>query len=113
MTMQKDYGFSTKDMRSRFPIIRRKIVKGYKPDKIIVFGSSIRNKKANDIDVMIVKRGVERIRNRATSIRKMLHGEKYPMDILVFSQKEIDERLEEKDCFMQDAYLKGEVIYQK
>ena len=94
--------------------ITKQIVKKYKPEKIILYGSFAYGKpKSNsDIDLLIIKktnkRKVERIKEILMKIKSDL-----PLEPLVYSPKECRERLNLGDFFFLDIFKKGKVLYEK
>jgi uncharacterized protein len=111
-----DQTLNHEELEIKLAAITKKIVENYKPEKIILFGSAARGdmNEDSDIDLFIVKNGIERERNRAYSIRKALRGlDMPPCDILVRSESEIRKRLDEKNFFISDIMEHGKVIYQK
>ena len=94
--------------------IVNQIVKNYKPEKIILFGSFAYGtpKISSDIDLLIIKntkkRKVERIKD---VLMKVESG--FPLEPLVYSPKELQERLNLGDFFFQDIMKNGKVLYAK
>jgi uncharacterized protein len=92
--------------------ITKQIVKNYKPEKIILFGSftSGRPKSSSDVDLLIIKETkkprVERIKDVLMHVESNL-----PLEPLVYSPKELNERLALGDFFFQDILEKGKVLY--
>ena len=92
-----------------------RIVKGYNPEKIILFGSySAGNPNENsDIDLFIVKNTDKPRPERAVELRKMLYGAKLPIDLIVYNQKEIDETRKNKYSFVNNVLESGKVMYER
>lgn len=92
-----------------------KIIKGYNPDKIILFGSySAGNPNENsDIDIFVVKDTDKPRPERAIELRKMLYGTKLPIDLIVYNQKEIDETRKNKYSFVNEVLETGKVMYER
>lgn len=90
------------------------IVKKYKPEKIILFGSFAygKPKPSSDVDLLIIKRSrkksVERIKEILMKTESNL-----PLGPLVYTPKEIRERLNLGDFFFQDILKKGKLLYEK
>jgi predicted nucleotidyltransferase len=92
-----------------------KIIKGYNPEKIILFGSySAGNPNENsDIDLFVVKDTDKPRPERAIELRKMLYGSKLPIDLIVYNQKEIDET-RKNNIGLEMRYLEtGKVMYER
>lgn len=94
--------------------ITKQIVKKYKPEKIILYGSFAYGKpKSNsDIDLLVIKKtnkkSVERIKEILMKVKFNL-----PLEPLVYNPKEYRERLEMGDFLFQDIFKKGKILYEK
>jgi predicted nucleotidyltransferase len=95
--------------------ITNKIIENYKPDRIILFGSyaSGNINENSDIDLLIVKDSLLPRHKRAREVRKYLYGTMVPMDILVFTNQEIDDSKDLKFSFIYNAFKTGKVLYEK
>jgi len=98
--------------------IRDVIVKGYKPDKIILFGSRVWGKphKWSDYDLLVVKKGVRKERyRRGIDIGMMLRKieNKTPTDILVYNQTELRSICAGGSQLFNDIVRRGKYIYEK
>ena len=87
----------------------------YKPKKIILFGSYAYGNptEESDIDFLIIKNTEKRPIDRWLEVKKFLRGISQTVSIspLVYTEKEIADRLAIKDFFVQDILEKGEVLY--
>ena len=92
-----------------------KIVRNYKPQKIILFGSYAWGKPTenSDVDLLVVKNSKKRKSERAAEIRRKIFPTDIPLDILVYTPKEIERRLAMKDFFFEDILTKGRSLYEK
>ena len=99
---------------SRIPEIKDKIVKAINPEKIILFGSYAWGKPTedSDVDLFVIKDSSERRIDRQRNLRMKLFGSGVPMDLLVYTPKEIDKRLEIEDTFISYILSNGKVLYQ-
>lgn len=92
--------------------IVKQLVKLYKPQKIILFGSASENTtQPNDLDFFIIKKdvptlGIERIRE----IRWLINT-KVATDYLVVTPDELEKRLQLDDPFVHSIIDKGTVMY--
>ncbi|MCY7409694.1 MAG: nucleotidyltransferase domain-containing protein [Chitinophagales bacterium] len=70
------------------------IVKGYKPEKVILFGSYANGNasKEIDLDFVIIKKTDTRFIERAREIHGLFHPYPWAMDIFVFTPKEFKKR---------------------
>jgi predicted nucleotidyltransferase len=93
------------------------VARQFRPLKIVLFGSYAYGNptKDSDVDLMVVvpkdSSGV-RNRERAMAIRSAI-PKSFPLDLLVKDPEDISWRLEEGDCFLQDVFSKGRVLYEK
>ena len=88
------------------------IKKGYKPEKIILFGSFAcgKPKENSDVDLVVIKKTKERAIRRMMRMAKIV---KSPLgaDILVYTPREWDEALKNGDFFVREIEENGKVIY--
>jgi predicted nucleotidyltransferase len=93
-----------------------KIVQEYQPDKIILFGSHAfgSSREWSDIDFFIVKESDKKPIDRERELRTILFGNNFPpLDLLVYTPKELQKRIALEDFFVQDILEKGKVLYAK
>ena len=93
--------------------IVEQLIRLYKPQKIILFGSLAKGeiKKGTDIDLFIIKSdvpelGVDRIRQLDTLIRYRL-----ATDFIVYKPEELEQRLKLGDPFVKSILEEGKVVY--
>ncbi|PJB21328.1 MAG: hypothetical protein CO114_05905 [Euryarchaeota archaeon CG_4_9_14_3_um_filter_38_12] len=95
--------------------IVKKIADNIKPEKIVLFGSYAYGNPAkhSDLDLCVVLN--EDIKNPdiGWEIRKLFWGWFIPMDIIVYTQKDIDEWKNVKMAFPTTIMRKGKVLYEK
>lgn len=92
------------------------IANAVKPKKIILFGSYA-NGKANDdsdLDLLVVVDKTDMPKyKRARAIRKHLWGiTDIPKDIVVYTEKEIDEWVGVQSSFISNILKYGQVLYE-
>ena len=94
--------------------IVRQIVKKYKPEKIILFGSFAygRPKPSSDIDLLIIKKTKEKKIKRIKDVLMQIKSN-LPVEPLIYNPEEVQERLSLGDFFFQDIIKKGKVVYEK
>ena len=91
--------------------------KGIEVDKIILFGSSVKNdlNKANDIDIAIVSKSFsgkgifERAKIFGDTEWKLLDKYLFPLDIVTMAPEELEKGVSLVSQFVQE----GEVIYER
>jgi len=95
--------------------IVQKIVAGYSPQKIILFGSYVYGKpdQNSDIDLLIIKDTKKRPIERWMEVKRLLRDRhrRFSVSPLVYTDQEIKKRLAIKDFFIQDVLEKGKVVY--
>ena len=93
-----------------------KIANFYRPEKIILFGSYATQtaNENSDLDLLIVKNSNLPRTERNIEIWKELRKEKYffPIDILVYTNSEIEKDKNSKYTFVYEALNKGKIVYE-
>jgi len=92
-----------------------KIVCGYNPDKIILFGSYADGKPTDDsdLDLLVIKASELPRPQRTVLVRKMLYGAMIPIDLIVYTPEEIAEFEESKFSFVYEVLKTGKTIYER
>lgn len=96
--------------------IVKRIVAGYNPDKIILFGSYAYGTptSGSDIDLFIIKDDDRRRVERFCEVMKILRDVKgVPIEPLMFTNEEFERRLELEDDFILEIANKGKVLYER
>ena len=90
------------------------IVKKYKPEKIILFGSYATGNPTpdSDVDLLIIINTKQPTWDVSIDISLLLKHS-FPMDIIVKTPQEIQKRLNYGDYFIKDIIEKGKVIYER
>ena len=94
----------------------KRIVSAVDPEKIILFGSHAygKPKKGSDLDLLVVVKESSLPRYRCSvPIYKALAGILIPKDILVYTEKEIEEWSNVPLAFITTIIRKGKVIYER
>lgn len=93
--------------------IIKKIVEGYKPQKIILFGSYITGKPTedSDIDLLIIKNTSDSPRKRRKKVARILWKSGIPKDVFVYTEKEFTQYKDIVGTIMYEADKFGRVIY--
>lgn len=93
--------------------ITQKIVREFKPEKIILFGSYAWGQPGpdSDLDLFIIKESSDKRIERARKARSAIWGVGVPVDILVYTPEEIQRRVKKGDLFVKDIITKGRVLY--
>ncbi len=97
------------------PIMLDRIVRGFQPLRIILFGSQARDQAdpASDIDLLVVLPEVANKRQVAVEIRRLLADLPVGKDILVTTQEEITRRGDWIGGVLRPAVREGKVLYER
>ncbi|MCL4382237.1 MAG: nucleotidyltransferase domain-containing protein [Patescibacteria group bacterium] len=114
--MLKKQSFSAsrkEDYLKKLPQIVAALKKGYKPEKIILFGSMIDSKtQSNDIDLFLIKKTlVSRLGKRATEAWSCLPAQNIPVDFLIYTPSEVEYEINRGNVFISEILQKGKVLY--
>lgn len=98
--------------------ITQAIVKNYRPDKIILFGSRVwgKPKPWSDYDLFILKKyAKKRVLDRMIEVSYLIDPKKYPnpVDTIVYNQKELDLELASGSQMYRDIISKGKILYER
>jgi predicted nucleotidyltransferase len=78
--------------REKIDEITQKIIVGFHPERVILFGSYAAGNPTpdSDLDILVVKEISLPRHRRANEIRKALIGAMVPMDIMVYTPEEFE-----------------------
>lgn len=95
--------------------IVKKIVSGYNPEKIILFGSYASGTPAedSDIDIFVIKDSELPRPQRTMQLRRMLLGSQIPMDLIVYTPDEVEKEKDEKYSFVYEVLNSGKTVYER
>ncbi|MCX7839978.1 MAG: nucleotidyltransferase domain-containing protein [Anaerolineae bacterium] len=101
--------------RKQINAVVQRIVQQFNPEKVILFGSYAYGKPNidSDVDLLVVMESDERPARRALPIVKQLLDVPFPMDVLVRTPQEIQQRLKMDDDFVHDIVEYGQVLYER
>jgi len=95
--------------------IVRKIAAAYEPQRIILFGSHATGNAGpdSDIDLLIIKDTPKRFIERWVEVRRILSDphRSIPLETLILTPKEVDDRLTMGDQFVAQILRDGKVLY--
>ncbi|MGB9723481.1 MAG: nucleotidyltransferase domain-containing protein [Chloroflexia bacterium] len=95
--------------------IVRRLVAGYAPQKVILFGSYAYGEPdaGSDIDLLIIKDTPQRPLERWMEVKRLLRDLSCRVAIspLVYTPQEIERRLAIGDFFLREILEKGEVLH--
>ena len=99
--------------QSEIQSLAENIVREFRPEKIILFGSHARGdaRPDSDVDLLVIMQpnGKEHHQQAAEIHFKCHRG--FPMDVLVRTREEFEERLRMRDWFMRDIAREGKVLH--
>lgn len=96
--------------------IRDRIVAYLNPDKIILFGSVVKEhiQECHDVDVYIIKRGIRNVREVERKIDELFAGRLFALDVIVRTPEQMEDSLRSGNSFLrQEVIGKGRVLYDK
>lgn len=95
--------------------ITEKIVKEFKPEKIILFGSYAWGKPGpdSDVDLLIIKDTKKKLgREVASEISSFIFPRPFPLDIIVYNSREIKKKVsQDRNLFLEDVINNGKMLY--
>jgi predicted nucleotidyltransferase len=102
-------------IEERLEDVTGRIVDAFAPQRIILFGSHAYGQpnSDSDVDLLVVMESDERPAARATRVSRLLRPRPFPMDIVVRTPQEVQERLEMGDYFMREVIEQGKVLYER
>ncbi len=100
-------------IEERLKDVTGRIVEAFAPQSIILFGSYAYGQpnSDSDVDLLVVIESDERPAARAMRVSRLLRPRPFPMDILVCTPQEIQDRLEMGDYFIREVLEQGKVLY--
>ena len=95
--------------------VTRRILETVQPQRVLLFGSSVRGKftKDSDLDVLVIVRGPVHRRFLAQAIYRNLHGILTPVDIVVATEQDVQEHGQAIGSILRPALREGQVIYDR
>ena len=92
-----------------------RIAELFKPQKIILFGSYGYGepKPWSDVDLLIIMESELTPNKQRLAIARALSPRPFAMDLLIYSPKELEERIPLGDWFLKEAVEKGKVMYER
>ena len=95
--------------------LKQKLLAEYDPIKVILFDSYAHGHpdRDSDIDLLIIKETDQRLIDRWVEVQGLLTGlhRHLPVETLVLTPAELDERLRIGDQFIMDIMERGKVLY--
>src|SRR5947209_12349761 len=93
--------------------VTRSIVEHFHPERIILFGSQARGdpRRDSDLDVCVIMKTTERPVKRSITVASIFKLPSWPMDIVVYTPEEYEERRRIKGTFAHTIAAEGKVLY--
>jgi predicted nucleotidyltransferase len=93
----------------------RRIVKRFRPEKIILFGSHARGEAGpdSDVDLLVVMKVEGSKRDKQLELRSALRDIHVPKDIILSKPEEFQWRKEVVGTIERPAYREGRVLYDR
>jgi len=93
--------------------IVKRIADNYHPEKIVLFGSYAYGTPTedSDLDLLIIKDTELPRRMRGREVRKHLRGMKIAVDLLVYTNQEVEEWRDVNTAFITTVMGKGKVLH--
>lgn len=109
---------ATRDPALAMDIIREmacRVVDGFQPEKVILFGSFARGSGGpdSDVDLLVVLPVGQPVAERAIEIRLALRGEGLAKDIFVVSSDEFEKQRDVVGSLVHPANKEGVVLYER
>ncbi|MCF6183087.1 MAG: nucleotidyltransferase domain-containing protein [Bacteroidales bacterium] len=101
--------------REQINNIIEKIAENYAPEKIIIFGSYAKGeqKADSDLDILVIKNTKERFFERVRAVRKAIQPQIIPMDILVYTPEEFEQKKEMINHIVYIINKEGKIFYER
>ncbi|MBM4175275.1 MAG: nucleotidyltransferase domain-containing protein [Ignavibacteria bacterium] len=100
-------------MNKEIKMVIDEIIKGYEPEKIILFGSNSSGEYNNysDIDLLVIKNDKKKAFERNRLIRNLLKDFSIPVDIITKTPKEFEILKDVVGTIVFTANKYGKVVY--
>ena len=106
--------------RRRIPMrairaVVKQIAEGFQPEKIILFGSHAYGKPRpeSDVDLLVVMDTSLRSRQQRLEISRALSPRPFPLDVIIRTPRQLEERIAMGDLFLLEITTKGKVLYEQ
>lgn len=93
--------------------VTKKIIQEFNPEKIILFGSRATGQATedSDTDLLIIKDTDSSTREVAKQIDGSIFPRPFPLDLIVYTPKQLRKAQESGDFFILEILNKGKVLY--
>jgi predicted nucleotidyltransferase len=107
----------------REPVISEQVIKraterlvaGFHPDRVILFGSQARGTadERSDVDLLVVCAFSGRRRALMVAMDRALRGLGFPLDVIVLTPEEFERDRQIPGTVARPAWLEGKVLYER
>ena len=103
------------NVKSILAAMVERIVAGFKPERIILFGSNARGTAGadSDVDLIVVMPTVESKRKIRLAIRETVSGMGLSKDIIVYTPEEMEHYRHLTGSLVNSAWHEGKVLYER
>ena len=105
----------TTQVRQDLERLLRKLIAGYAPQKVILFGSYAYGEpdQHSDLDLLIVKDTAKTPFRRRVEVGRIVQdrSRRTPIQPLVITPQELEEQIQRREPFVLEIVKKGEVLY--
>ncbi len=101
------------NVKSEIKRLCNEIVKNFQPQRVVLFGSfayGVPNENS-DIDLLVVMPYVGNELEQMLKIRMSIRSS-YPIDVLVKTPSQLQQRVEMGDLFIKDIVENGQLLYE-
>jgi uncharacterized protein len=98
--------------RAKIEEFCERVVDEFHPEKVILFGSHAYGTPGpdSDVDILVIMPYEGHPAYKASAIRSRIRAG-FPLDLLIRTQAQVDERVALNDFFMRDITEKGQTLY--
>jgi HEPN domain-containing protein/predicted nucleotidyltransferase len=102
-------------MLTTLDAIVRRVVEGCDPERVILFGSHAtgRAREGSDYDLLIIKDDDRRPLDRRLDLERLLADRRVPIDLVVYTPREMWELLWAGSPFIEEVLESGKVLYMR
>jgi predicted nucleotidyltransferase len=95
--------------------VAQRIAERFEPERIILFGSYAYGhpKPESDVDLLVIMNTPLRSRQQRLEISRALSPRPFPLDIIVRTPEELQERIALGDMFLREITIRGKVLYER
>ena len=103
-----------KELTTLDAVVER-LIEGYQPERIILFGSRAKETAApdSDYDLLVLKEEPGRPIERRQRVERLLADRRLPLDLLVFTPREIADLFAVGNPLVEEVLATGRVLYMR